>query len=27
LPPGQQWYFFNFASVQAALNYLNAPLV
>jgi|SRR5271165_2860311 len=27
LPPGQQWYFFNFASVQAALNYLNASPV
>jgi hypothetical protein len=23
LPPGQHWYFFNFASVQAALNYLK----
>jgi hypothetical protein len=27
LPPNQHWYFFNFASVQAALNYLNTPLV
>jgi len=27
LPPGQHWYFFNFASIQAALNYLNTPLV
>jgi len=27
LPPNQHWYSLNFASVQAALNYLNAPLV
>jgi len=27
LPPNQHWYFFSFASVQAALNYLNAQLV
>lgn len=27
LPPNQHWYYINFASVQAALNYLNAPLV
>ena len=27
LPPGQHWYFFNFATVQAALTYLNTPLV
>ena len=24
LPPNQHWFFQNFASVQAALNYLNA---
>jgi hypothetical protein len=27
LPPGQHWYYINFASVQAALTYLNTPLV
>ena len=27
LPPNQHWYSLNFTSVQAALNYLNAPLV
>jgi hypothetical protein len=27
LPPGQHWFFRNFASVQAALDYLNTPLV
>jgi hypothetical protein len=27
LPPNQHWYSLSFASVQAALNYLNAPLV
>src|SRR6202008_4105423 len=27
LPPSQHWYYLNFASVQAALNWLNAPLV
>jgi hypothetical protein len=27
LPPNQHWYSYNFASVQAALNYLNTPLV
>ena len=27
LPPGQHWYYFNFATVQAALTYLNTPLV
>jgi len=27
LPPSQHWYYLNFASVQAALNWLNEPLV
>ncbi len=27
LPPNQHWFFRNFASVQAALTFLNTPLV
>jgi hypothetical protein len=27
LPSNQHWFFFEFASVQAALDYLNTPLV